>query len=722
MRRLIKWSLIGVGGLIGLLAALVIVVVFVVDPNDYRATIEDRVEQRTGRELAIEGDLSLTFFPWFGIEMGETRLSEAEGFGDEPFIALDRAQLAVKVLPLLTGDLRLDTLILERPRIRLVRDAQGQANWQQFPAGQQAPAKTPEQGGGEAVPAVVRGLELAGLRVQQASIVYDDRQAGQKLTLDPLNLKLTGVRFGRDVPIEADWEVVLGDGTRVGGQLDATANVAPDLSRASVAPMELALTASGDGIPAGEQSLSVAAGLEADLADSQFRIEDLVVEAGGAELTGQAKASVPASGAPTASGDMTLAELSPRDVFSNLGLAAPATKDGDVLRSLSAELSFQYADGGIRIEPLQAQFDDSVLKGWVNVRDPAKPALDFDLDLDQLNVDRYLPPASEDETAKEGDSDKDSGEARIPTEPLRPLDIDSGKVRIGALTVSGAKMEEVTVEVTADNGTIRLNPLSANLYGGNYQGDIRLDAAGDKLGISVDERVKGVQAQPLLSDLAGFSRLVGQGDLTLGATTRGATVTEILDGLKGKAVFGFQDGTIAGINLAQILRQAMARLQGNKAGADEPQKTDFTTLGGTVRIDGGTLSNDDLNLKTPLLRVTGGGSANVIKREIDYRLDLNVVGSLQGQGGANLSQLKGVPIPLRITGPIMAPSFDLALGEQLEAMAKQRVDEKKEELKAKAEEKVKEQVQEKVGDKAKDKAKEKAEKKVEDKLKGLLNR
>jgi AsmA protein len=717
MRRLIKWFFIGLGSLVGLLAAFVLVVVFVVDPNDYRSTIEDQVEQRTGRQLAIEGDLSLTFFPWFGIEMGKTRLSEAQGFGDEPFVAVDQVQLAVKVLPLLTGDLRLDTLILERPQIRLVRNAKGQANWEQFPKGEPAPEQTPEQGGA-GVPAIVRGLELAGLRVRKASIVYDDRQAGQTITLDPLNLQVTDVRFGSDVPIEADWQVALGDGVRVSGELDATANVNPDLSRASVAPMELALTASGDGVPNGEQSLSVNAGVTADLAASEFRVEDLLVEAVGAELSGQAQASVPASGAPTASGSLSLAELDPRDVFANLDLAAPQTRDGDALRSVSADLTFKYADGGIRVEPLEAQFDDSQLKGWVHVRDPAKPALDFDLDLDRLNVDRYLPPASEDKTAKEDSGDQGSGETKIPTEPLRGLAIDQGKVRIGALTVSGAKMEEITVEVTADNGKIRLNPLSANLYGGKYQGDIRLDATGDKLGVAVNERLQGVQAQPLLADLAGFSRLVGQGDFTLDATTRGATVTEILDGLKGKAVFGFQDGTIDGINLAQMLRQAMARFQGNKASADEPQKTDFTTLGGTVRIDGGTLSNDDLNLKTPLMRVTGGGSANVIKREIDYRLNLNVVGSLEGQGGANLSQLKGVPIPLRISGSMMAPSFDLALGEQLEAMAKQRVDEKKEELKAKAEEKAKEKVQEKVGDKAK----EKAGKAVEDKLKDLFNR
>jgi AsmA protein len=726
MRRFLKWLFIGLGGLIGLLAAFVIVVVLVVDPNDYRGTIAEQVEQRTGRTMVIEGDLGLTFFPWFGIEMGKTRLADAEGFGDEPFAAMDRVQLAVKVWPLLSGDLRLDTVILERPRIQLIRDAQGRANWEQFPQGEPAAESaesTSGSGGDSGLPPMVQGLQLAGVRVQQARLVYDDRQAGQTITLDPLNLQLSDVRFGSDIPIEADWQVAMSGGPQLGGDLSAKANIAPDLSQVRVDSLVMNLTAEGNAVPAGEQTLSVDAGINANLAASEFGVENLVLEAAGARVEGQAKARLTPSG-PTANGKLAIPELSPRKVMGNLGLEVPETRDDKVLRAFSTKLEFGYEQGRIQVKPFEARFDDSRLVGQALVRDPAQPAADFDFELDRLDVDRYLPPPSEaEDEAPEGDGE----EARIPTEPLRRLDLD-GEVRVGALTVSGADMEDITVKVTAKDGNIRLNPLTANLYGGQYEGDIRLDATGEKLGVTVNERLQGIQAQPLLRDLAGFARLIGQGDFTLDATTRGATVTEILDGLKGKAVFGFNNGSIDGINLAQMLRQAMARFQGNKAAADEPEKTDFTTLGGTVRIDGGTLSNDDLNLKTPLLRVTGGGSANVIKRELDYRLNLNVVSSLEGQGGADLQQLKGIPIPLRISGAFMSPSFDLALGEQLRAAAQGKLDAEKAKLKAKAEDKRKEleakakkKAQDALKEKAGDETKKKVEDAVGDKLKGLFN-
>lgn len=715
MRRLMKWLFIGLGSLVGLLVAAVVVVVFVVDPNSFRGEIEDRVEQQTGRELTIQGDLELGFFPWFRIEMGKTRLAEAEGFGDEPFVTSDRVELAVKVLPLLTGDLQLSNVVLERPSIRLIRNAQGEANWQQFPATEAPKGDKPASEGDGEMPAIVRNLKLAGVRVKEASVVYDDRQAGQRMTLDPLNLQLSDIRFGNDIPIQGDWRVAMGDGPDVTGELNATANVAPDLTSASVKGLELDLTASGEAIPAGEQTVSLDAGVEADLAAMAFDVSDIALEAAGARLTGRAKASV--AGEPEASGRFELAEVSPREVMGNLAMPVPETRDGDVLRSFSGSVEFAYQGGGIRLEPFQLKLDDSQFDGWVHLRDPARPAVDFDLQLDRINVDRYLPPPSEEEPKQAEDEPKEekgsSEEARIPAEPLRPLLIEEGKVRIGALTVSGADLEDVTLNVSAENGLIEVTPINAGLYGGQYKGNMTLDArpqvGGDRVKLTVNERLNGIQAEPLLSDLAGFSRLAGLGNISLDATTTGSTVTELLDGLKGKSEFSFSDGTFAGINLAQTIRQGMARLEGQKLNADAAQETDFTTLGGTVKIDGGTLSNDDLNLKTPLLRVQGGGKVNAITREIDYNLNLNVVDSLQGQDGPSLQKLKGVPIPLRISGSLMNPSFDLALGQAMEAAARQKVEAKKDEAKEKVEAKKKE-----VESEAKKKVKDKASEKLKD--------
>ena len=73
------------------------------DPNDFRDEISTAVKESTGRELVIEGDLSLSIFPWIAVEIGKTRLGNAEGFGDQPFLSFDQARLSVRLIPLLVA-------------------------------------------------------------------------------------------------------------------------------------------------------------------------------------------------------------------------------------------------------------------------------------------------------------------------------------------------------------------------------------------------------------------------------------------------------------------------------------------------------------------------------------------------------------------------------------------------------------------------------------------
>ena len=94
-----------VGALIALIVVAVTLIVLFVDPNDYRDDIAAAVETRTGRKLTLSGDLKLSVFPWIALETGAATLSDAPGFGDEPFVSIDGARVSVKLLPLLRGQL-----------------------------------------------------------------------------------------------------------------------------------------------------------------------------------------------------------------------------------------------------------------------------------------------------------------------------------------------------------------------------------------------------------------------------------------------------------------------------------------------------------------------------------------------------------------------------------------------------------------------------------------
>src|SRR5690625_1518873 len=131
MPVVLKWILIVLAALVLLLVAAVVAVVVLVDPNDYKDEIAQVVEQQTGRQLAINGDIDLTFFPWLGLQLGEAQLSDAPGFGDQPFVQLEGARLAVAVWPLLKERrLVLDKIVIDGLNVRLIRNAQGRGNWE----------------------------------------------------------------------------------------------------------------------------------------------------------------------------------------------------------------------------------------------------------------------------------------------------------------------------------------------------------------------------------------------------------------------------------------------------------------------------------------------------------------------------------------------------------------------------------------------------------------
>ncbi|MDN5849154.1 MAG: AsmA family protein [Nitrococcus sp.] len=718
MGRTIKWFLIAIAGILALLIVLFVAVILLVDPNAYRDEIERAVAMQTGRELAIEGDLELTFFPWIGLQANKVQLADAPGFGDAPFFQAKSMELAVKVLPLLQGNLVLDTITLEQPRIHLIRTAQGTGNWETLGAGQGAMGKpsasaepAPPRASGEeqtAVSPMLRHATLEGFVINEARVVWEDRQAGVTVVVDPFNLTLENVSLGSKVPIQANWQVTLAEGPTITASLAAVATVAPDLSTATVTDIALQAKAAGEAIPGGEQTVQLSGRVEANLDKGVYRLSELVLEALGVTARAKAQARLVDAGV-TAQGSLSVPQFNPRNVFEQLAMQPPQTHNPEVLQALSLEAQFRYGAGGtINVAPLQVRLDDSTLAGTLAIRDFVGPNAAFNLTLDQINVDHYLPPQSEAAQQPAAPPTPAGGEGKLPHEPLRSLTLD-GQLHIGKLTVAGAQLTDADITVTANAGHIRIHPLTASLYGGRYEGDIRLDASGDVLAVSLNERLAGIQAQPLLRAVTGFDKLLGSGNFSIDATTKGVAPKDFLKALTGQATFAFNDGMVKGINVAQTIRSALARFKGKPVPkTDAPLQTDYGKLGGTVHFDGGMVRNDDLSVQTPLLRIGGEGKANLIERTLNYDLTVNLVGTLKGQGGAEIDALRNVPIPLHVGGALSEPDISVDIASAFKAIAGERIAEEKAELKQKIEEK-KQDVQQKI------------QEKIDEKLKGLFN-
>ncbi|MFM1891007.1 MAG: AsmA protein, partial [Pseudomonadota bacterium] len=228
----------------------------------------------------------------------------------------------------------------------------------------------------------------------------------------------------------------------------------------------------------------------------------------------------------------------------------------------------------------------------------------------------------------------------------------------------------------------------------SFDGLVELDARQSKPKVRLKETLAGVQIGPLLQDLIGEDRLVGTGEVNADLRLVGLSEAEIRRSLNGTANIVFRDGAYKGINVAQLIRDAQAKLgQGtaSPAGSGTPQ-TDFTELSGSAVISNGVVDNQDLQAKSPLLRIAGKGQVNLPQDSLDYLLTTTVVGSLAGQGGKGADQLKGVPIPVRLTGSLQDPKPTVDLQSALNAVAQQKIEEKKQEVMEKAQDKVQDEV------------------------------
>jgi AsmA protein len=351
--------------------------------------------------------------------------------------------------------------------------------------------------------------------------------------------------------------------------------------------------------------------------------------------------------------------------------------------SAGADLKKQTANADLAMK-----LDESNIRAKFAVADFAALRSTFDIAIDKLNVDKYLPPKKPGETAKTPAGPQP--EQPIDFSPIKKLDV-AGSVRIGDLTASNIKAQNVRVDVKAKNGRLDVDPLAANLYQGSVKGSASIDANTNR--IAIRQNLAGISIGPLLRDAIGQDLLEGRGNVALDLTTTGNLVSAMKKALNGTAKVELRDGAIKGINLAQSLRNAKALFAGGKREAEQGavagEKTDFSELTASFDIKNGIAHNGDFLAKSPFLRLTGEGDINLPDSTLNYLAKAAVVASSAGQGGKELADLKGLTIPVRASGPFAALKFKLEFGSVLSDSAKQKLEEQKEVIREKLEDKLK---------------------------------
>ena len=643
MGRILKPVLYFIAAVAALLVIGGVSVMLLFDPNDHRENLEFFVKEVTGRELVIEGDIDVSLFPWLAIEIGRTRLGNAVDFGDKPFASFDKARLSIRLMPmLLRRDIEVTTADLDALQLNLAVDATGRSNWQDFIDASDALAAAPATEADDGVKESA-ALDISGFEIRDSSISYIDAQAGSSIQLSALDIVTGSISTADDGAIHLD-----------GFSFDALLEGVTEVpSTVSLETASLDVNTEAETITLDDVELALL-GLDISAAVEPFSYAG--------EITPVAVIQVDA--------------FSLRSLMQRLDIEAPETTDPTALGKVIIDASARVSPSAIALTGLTLVLDETTFTGDLSIPQGNNDIFSLDLKADSIDLDRYMVPATE--GAATGNAEEVPIE--IPSELIRLINA-RGSLTVQDAQLSGMQFENVTLGLTTNNGNLRLHPISATLFEGNYNGDVRIDASGSTPVMSVNERIEGVQLGALAKAMFQQDNITGTINGTFQLSGRGADLGAIQRDLDGNIALELIDGAWEGTDVWYELRSARASLKQEPAPEPTlPARTQFSQLSASGPVNNGVFTNDDLLAELPFMRLTGNGSVNLIAATVDYRMSARVFDKPEFIGddvtAAEIKDFTKTVIPIRVTGPLDAPTIAPDFKKLLKDQAKKEVEKK----------------------------------------------
>lgn len=724
MNKIVKFSLIGAGAVVGIAVAGAGYLAATFNPNDYKQQIIQTVKQDKRRTLHLDGDIKLTFFPSIGANLGRVSLSEVNS--EQQFASVETVRVSLALMPLLSKQVVVNEVLVSGLTATLIKHRDGTTNIDDL-LGKEQKTKDDKQ------PVV---FDIASVVIGKTNLAYRDEGTGAQYALKELNLN-TG-RIANGVP----GKIALSAGVQANQpKLDVTTQLKTtltfDLEKQQYQLADMDLQLDGAVLDMSNLKLKASGDVSANLSTQEFTANKFKLNAtgmkgksnfdatldapalsltrdkfSGEKLTLNAKLGdiVAALSLPDLAGNAQSFKVSALTLdldvkqagqafkvklasplsgnfeakqfnLSNLTLAVNATGDKLPNKSVSSEMKGSMQADLLK-ETVQANLAGGLLqsqvKAKVGVNGFSNPSIQFDVDVDQFDADLYLP--------KKAEVKANTPEQALDLSALRSLNLD-GSLRIGQLKVANIKSSGVRLDVKAHNGLVVVSPLSANLYRGSLNGSLSVNAAATPA-LSINQTLGGIDVAALTRDAAGFDTLEGRGNVAINLTMQGNTVSSMKKALNGNLSLNLADGAVKGINIAKKLRDAQSMFgKAQTQAANQSEKTDFSELKATFKVSNGVAHNDDLSLKSPLLRLTGNGDINIGNDSMNYLAKATLAKTLEGQGGKDA--VGGITVPVRISGPFSDLKYTLDFGAMVGEAARQKVEARKEEIKTKVQDKLK---------------------------------
>lgn len=741
MARAIKIFLIVIAALVVLLAATVFVVTQVIDPNDFKPQIREQAMTQANLDLEIPGDLAWQFWPSLGVSLGRT---EARIAGEEElFAGINSASVGVAVWPLLFGQVEMDGVTLDGLEVNLVETADG-ANWEKIgpqdgAEEETAPAEEeqPGESGGMDIP-----LTIPSVAITDGKIRYRNTTDGTDIRVEHFNFNAQDVSLEEPFPMQMSLRYQDQSDMRVDLNLDTT--LAADLDNNHFVLDPMTLDADIAGMTTNPVSVHLEQKLDVNLDEDRAQVTDLLLEAAGTRTTGNATVTG-LTGEMKVAGQIDTEPFDANAALEAIGEEPIETSDDSALSKVALSATLDGPANSVMVNPLKVTLDSSTLSGKAGLENLETGKIVFDLNLDKITLDGYLPPQSDEEDSaaasgagggtggKEGGTTQLSEAELIPVDSLRPLLLD-GSLKIGELNYDTIQASNIVFNVDAKDGVLRLTKASGDTLQGGFNASGRLDVSGNTPRISFKQNVSSMQLQPVVAMALDKDLAKGIFSMDLDFSASGNSEKALVNSAKGNVSMNLADGTVRGLNLYGTLvggvNDMLGRFQGlsalipnqesGKLPAALSEDTKIIDLTTKASLNQQVANLDSLEAKLDKGTLSGNGWMNMLTQEFDLKI------GMQSPELGGSKYLEDVTWPLRCQGSL-AGSPAKWCGPDKEGFAKIAQQAATNAAKGKLKEKLGidaegDTTEEVMKNAAKKKAQEKIEEEMGDKLKGFFNR
>lgn len=264
MKKFIKYSAYGIGGLLLLAIAAAAIIAAIFNPNDYKPLVVKLVQEKKQRTLHIEGDIRLAFWPKLGADLGKVSLSEHHG--DKEFASIKGAKVSLALLPLLKKQLVVDTVYIDGARANIVRYKDGTTNFDDLLSKEEESEQIK--------------FDIDGVNVTSSAVSFTDEKAGAKYDVTKLNLRTGHVALAKPFDLKTDFHIVANN-PKLNATVNLKGNVMADPEAKHFAAKGLDAAVKGDLAGGGDMNVKLSGDVDARPENMEFLLNSLKLVASG---------------------------------------------------------------------------------------------------------------------------------------------------------------------------------------------------------------------------------------------------------------------------------------------------------------------------------------------------------------------------------------------------------------------------------------------------------